>query len=219
MGELRRKLAALTGARHVSLLLGSGTLANDVVAGQLSSQPGKGLILANGEFGKRLIDHASRWRLDFDVYQRPWGQPFEPDAIERQLRGIAWLWFVHCETSTGMLNDLETFRRLCRPRGIEICVDVISSLGTVPCDLRDVAFATGVSGKGLGAYPGIAMVFHREPPESSRQPAAALPRSHRGPLPAPPPDPTPPPTTTTHPKPNRHQMLLLTNRLLFTNSP
>jgi aspartate aminotransferase-like enzyme len=63
-----------------------------------------------------------------------------------------------------MLNDLESLGRLCRSRGIEMCVDAISSLGTVPCDLREVAFATGVSGKGLGAYPGIALVFHREPP-------------------------------------------------------
>ena len=166
MDEVRRQLAALTGARHVSLLLGSGTLANDVVAGQLSLQPGKGLILANGEFGERLIDHARRWRLDFDVHQRPWGQPFEPAAIERELEGKAWLWLVHCETSTGMLNDLQSLRRLCAPLGVDVCVDAISSLGTVTCDLRDIAFATGVSGKGLGAYPGIAMVFHREPPSA-----------------------------------------------------
>ena len=163
MGEVRRKLAALTGARNVAVLLGSGTLANDVVAGQLSLRAGPGLVLANGEFGERLIDHARRWRLDFDVYQRPWGSPFDAATIEQRLQGKAWLWFVHCETSTGMLNDLDGLRGLCARLGIETCVDAISSLGTVSLDLRDIAFATGVSGKGLGAYPGIAMVFHREP--------------------------------------------------------
>src|SRR5581483_3411344 len=55
---------------------------------------------------------------------------------------------------------------ICEPRAVEVCVDAISSLGTVECNLRDIAFATGVSGKGLGAYPGIAMVFHREPPDA-----------------------------------------------------
>jgi len=164
MADVRRKLTALTGAQHVALFLGSGTLANDVVAGQLSLRPGKGLVLANGEFGERLIDHARRWRLDFDVYQRNWGSPFDAAAIEQRLQGKAWLWFVHCETSTGMLNDLEGLRRLCARLGTDLCVDAISSLGTVSCDLRDISFATGVSGKGLGAYPGIAMVFHREPP-------------------------------------------------------
>src|SRR6476646_4182791 len=42
----RQILCELTGARKVELLLGSGTLANDVVAGQLSLQPGRGLILS-----------------------------------------------------------------------------------------------------------------------------------------------------------------------------
>ena len=165
MGEVRGKLLALTGARHVSLLLGSGTLANDVVAGQLSLRSQKGLIISNGEFGERLIDHGRRWRLDFDVYRLPWGQPFDLVALRRRLQGMAWAWFVHCETSTGMLNDLESLRDLCRPLGIDLCVDAISSLGTVPCELRDIAFATGVSGKGLASYPGIAMVFHRDPPK------------------------------------------------------
>ena len=57
----------------------------------------------------------------------------------------AWLWFVHCETSTGMLNDLGAFSRLCADSGTRLCVDAISSIGTVPVDLRGAYFASGVS--------------------------------------------------------------------------
>src|SRR5207253_2136191 len=164
LDEVHARLRALTGARHVAVLLGSGTLANDVVAAQLSLAPGKGLILANGEFGERLVDHAERWRLAFDVYRLPWGSAFERAALASRLaRRPAWVWLAHCETSTGMLNDLDAVRRLCAPLGVDVCVDAISSLGSVPCDFSGLAFASAVSGKALGAYPGIALVFHRDP--------------------------------------------------------
>ncbi len=60
-------LCKLVGSRHIEILMGSGTLANDTIAGQLSLMPGNGLILSNGEFGDRLIDHATRFGLSFDA--------------------------------------------------------------------------------------------------------------------------------------------------------
>ncbi|HYG36324.1 MAG TPA: GNAT family N-acyltransferase [Clostridia bacterium] len=50
-------LCQLVNAKKAALFLGSGTLANDVVAGQLSLESNSGIILSNGEFGQRLIDH------------------------------------------------------------------------------------------------------------------------------------------------------------------
>jgi aspartate aminotransferase-like enzyme len=165
LAATKRRLAELTGARHVSVLLGSGTLANDVVAAQLSLGAGRGLVLANGEFGERLVDHARRWNLDFDVLRVAWGEAFAPAEIAAARP--AWLWMVHCETSTGMLNDLPAVRALCARSGTRLCVDAISSLGSVPVVLDDIAFASGVSGKGVGAYPGLALVFHAQPAAAS----------------------------------------------------
>lgn len=161
--EARRALCALTGARRVQLLLGSGTLGNDAVGGQLSLLGGTGLVLSNGEFGGRLVNHASRWGLDFLVAQQEWGGTLSRKMVEAALGGdrpIRWVWAVHCETSTGVVNDLEMLRGICRDRGIHLCMDCISSIGAVPVDLQDVYLATGVSGKALGAPPGISLVFH-----------------------------------------------------------
>src|SRR5439155_19116329 len=80
-------------------------------------------------------------------------------ALRLQAKPV-WLWMVHCDTSTGMLNDFASVAQLCAKRGVPLCVDAISSLGTVPVNFESVLFATGVSGKGLGAYPGLAFVFH-----------------------------------------------------------
>lgn len=166
LGILRltqQRLCRLTCARTAEIFLGSGTLANDVVAGQLSLEQGRGLILSNGEFGERLVDHAARFRLAFDVVRLDWGQAFDHDTLRRAVRAARsfnWLWAVHCETSTGVLNDLDLLKRICEDAGAKLCVDCVSSIGTVPVDLSGVYLASSVSGKGLGAFPGIAMVFY-----------------------------------------------------------
>jgi aspartate aminotransferase-like enzyme len=176
LGRIRRVLCELTGARAVAVAMGSGTLANDLVAGQLAQLPGRGLILSNGEFGQRLIDHASRLNLDFEVVETPWGASFDEDSIRRTLArdpAKTWLWAVHAETSTGVLNSLDMLKRLAGEWDLTLCIDCVSSLGVVPCDLRGVAFASGVSGKGLRSMAGLALVFHDENlPPSTR----ALPR-------------------------------------------
>jgi aspartate aminotransferase-like enzyme len=168
-------LCKLVNSNHVALLLGSGTLANDVVAGQLSLMRERGLILSNGEFGERLTDHAARFGLEFDIYRVPWGQSFDETQLRARLAALPrcrWLWAVHCETSTGVLNDIAMLVHLCQAHGVKICLDCISSIGTLPLDLSVTTFATGVSGKGIAAYPGLSMVFfnHNLPWPSKRLP-------------------------------------------------
>ena len=156
-------LCDLTNARNVELLLGSGTLANDVVGAQLSLLSGKGIVLSNGEFGLRLADHAHRFKLAFDHLKFSWGDPLDLEVVRARLAHVpapAWLWCVHCETSSGVLNDLAALKRLCGQHGTKLCLDAISSLGVLPVDLIGVYLASGVSGKGLRAYPGVAMVFY-----------------------------------------------------------
>src|SRR5215469_10141429 len=63
----KETLCELTRAKNVEIFMGSGTLANDIVAAQLSQLDGHGLILSNGEFGERLVDHAHRFGLAFDT--------------------------------------------------------------------------------------------------------------------------------------------------------
>lgn len=174
--SVRRGLCRLVHASHVQILMGSGTLANDAIAAELSLSGDHGLVLSNGAFGERLIDHARRFGLSFDVLERPWGQPFERGALECALDAGSrprWMWGAHGETSTGMLNDLDDWKAVCASRGVMLCIDAISSFANAPLDLNGVALASAVSGKGLGAYPGLAFVFHSAPP---RRASSSLPR-------------------------------------------
>ena len=163
--ELRRTLCERVNAPRVQIMMGSGTLANDVVAAQLSVLAGRGLVLVNGEFGKRLQDQAVRAGLDFDVIQVNEGKTFSHQILQERISRedkLAWIWTVHCETSTGVLNDIDMLRSLCNQHDLKLCLDGISSIGSCNVDLQDVYMATAVSGKGIGSLPGLAMVFYRQ---------------------------------------------------------
>jgi aspartate aminotransferase-like enzyme len=159
----KRMLCKLTGAKYAQILVGSGSLANDAVGGQIKLLNQPGLILSNGEFGDRLVDHAARLALQFDVYRKNWGEPYDYTDLRQRL-GLNpkayWIWAVHSETSTGILNDLEMLKAIAAETGIKLCLDCISAIGAVPVDLRGVYLASCVSGKALAAFPGLSMVFH-----------------------------------------------------------
>ena len=173
--ETKSRLCSLFGARFVEIMQGSGTLANDAVAGQLSLLSRPGLVLSNGEFGERLVDHADRFGLRFQTLRAEWGSAFDYDQIRKLLErqaDIGWIWVVHCETSSGILNDLGLLKTFAAERGLLLCADCISTLANIAVDLGGIHLASGTSGKGLGAYPGLCLVFadHEIAPAPGRLP-------------------------------------------------
>jgi aspartate aminotransferase-like enzyme len=162
--QVRRTLATMVSGCHVAVLNGSGTLANEAIAATLAADPraGRGILLSNGEFGQRLARQATRFGLQPRLLSWTWGEPWDLDQVEAALAQEppgSWIWGVHQESSTGVLNDLAGLVQLARARDIRVCMDCISSLGAVPLDLRGVYLATGATGKSLGAYAGAALIF------------------------------------------------------------
>ena len=177
IGQLARVRTALTDlvcGRHVALLVGTGTLGNDAVAAQLRCLEGPGLIVSNGEFGERLIDHARRWELPFLVVRYDWGRPYDWPHLQTTLTQSRpkWVWAVLCETSTGIHNSKERLRALCAAVRADLSLDAVSAVGLFPVNLEGVRFATAVSSKGLAALPGLAAVFH----DGRIAPAGRVPR-------------------------------------------
>jgi aspartate aminotransferase-like enzyme/N-acyl-L-homoserine lactone synthetase len=166
---VRRQLSRLVNGRDVVLLNGSGTLANEAIAATLAASGGAtthaGLLLVNGEFGERLARQARRFGLNPRILRWAWGQPWDLEAVAEALATEppgSWVWGVHQESSTGVLNDLSGLVRLAKARQIRVCADCISSLGAVPLDLTDLYLASGATGKALAAYAGVAIVFADE---------------------------------------------------------
>ncbi len=162
LARVRQRLCDLGGTHDAVVMPGSGTLANDAVAAQLATQGGQGLVLANGEFGDRLVDHARRWGLTFETMRAAWGQPLDTGTMKEVFArvGPRWVWMVACETSTGVRNPVDAVRAMCAGHGASLCVDAVSALGLQALDLRGVHMASAVSGKALGSLPGLAVVLH-----------------------------------------------------------
>src|SRR5437879_6678901 len=126
---VRERLCDLAGSPRVALFQGSGTLANEVIASQLE---GPGLVLVNGEFGSRLAAQAQAWSLPVRTIEWPWGTPWDIDQADRAMDGVRWVWGVHLETSTGLLNDIGRLSERARERNVRVCLDCVSSLGAAP---------------------------------------------------------------------------------------
>ncbi|TCI57702.1 aminotransferase class V-fold PLP-dependent enzyme [Exiguobacterium sp. SH1S21] len=157
--SVETKLSTRINLPHIYTLLGSGTVANDAVAAQLT---GRGLIFDTGEFGRRLIDHARRARLEFDVLTLETGKRLPVQQIERYKPD--WIWTVHCETSTGKLVDVEGLRQYVHRRKTILAIDAISTVGTFETDYAFANMVTFVSGKALRNAPGLAFVAMRDRP-------------------------------------------------------
>ncbi|MBI3409345.1 MAG: aminotransferase class V-fold PLP-dependent enzyme [Planctomycetes bacterium] len=165
----RKLLGDIVGGRDVAVLNGSGTLANETIAATLAAGQrqskgacGAGVLLINGEFGERLARQATRFGLTPRLLTWSWGAAWDLDQIDAALatepRG-SWVWGVHQESSTGVINDMPGLVRIARKHGVRVCVDCISSLGAVTLDLSQVFLASGATGKSLGSYAGAALIF------------------------------------------------------------
>ncbi len=125
-------------------------------------EPGDAVLIAvNGYFGLRLADMASRYGAEVDTIERPWGEVFSPDEIERALRKRRYklLALVHAETSTGALQpDIGAIADAAHKHGALLVLDTVTSLGGVPVEIDawDVDVAYSGTQKCLSVPPGLA---------------------------------------------------------------
>ena len=164
LAETRAKLITLAGldsAAYTSILLpGSGTTMLEASL-RLMKQNGKNLLLlTNGAYGDRLIRIAEAIDLEHSVFQQDELSPFDWQEIDAAItRGDrhTTIAMVHCETSTGQLNDLSSLAEVAKARGLDIFLDSMSSFGGVSCDYTNLPLAILVSSsnKCLHGIPGF----------------------------------------------------------------
>lgn len=120
------------------------------------------LIGVNGYFGERLCDMAGRYGADVRRLERPWGEVFTADEVERALRDkpAKLVALVHAETSTGALQPLEGLADVIHQRGGLFLVDCVTSLGGIPVgiDAHGIDIAYSGTQKCLSCPPGLAPV-------------------------------------------------------------
>jgi 2-aminoethylphosphonate-pyruvate transaminase len=148
------------GAYTAIPLPGSATYANEGVIAQLVPAGGKLLIHTNGVYGDRLIEIANHLNTPYAVIRTA---PFTPPTAAQFEQAIladpaiTHVMIVHCETSTGVLNPLETVAEVCRRHTKGLFIDAVASFGAVDIDARKLGFqaVTVSSNKCMQSVPGI----------------------------------------------------------------
>jgi aspartate aminotransferase-like enzyme len=153
-------------SNDVLVLTGSGTAAMEAGIINFLSKGDKVLCGDNGKFGERWVKVAQAYGLDVQVIQAEWGQPLDPEAFRAALeadtaKAIKAVILTHSETSTGVINDLETIARHVKAHGTALTVaDCVTSLGAtdVPMDAWGLDVVGSGSQKGYMMPPGLAFV-------------------------------------------------------------
>ncbi len=150
----------------VLMLTASGTGA--VEAGMINFlSPGDRILVGcNGKFGDRWAEVGEAYSLQVEKITAEWGQPLDPQLFAQKLQAdtqkqIKAVVITHSETSTGVLNDLETINRHVKEHGEAlIIVDAVTSLGAVnvPMDAWGLDVVASGSQKGYMIPPGLGFV-------------------------------------------------------------
>lgn len=131
-------------------------------------EPGdQAVICVKGVFGQRMVDVAKRCGAEVLEVEAEWGQPIDADALNEVLAanpGVKLVGIVHAETSTGVLQPLESVVEAVRQHNSLILVDAVTSLGGVPVkvDSRNLDLVYSGNQKCLGAPPGLAPITFGE---------------------------------------------------------
>lgn len=158
--KLNLKRLTRTAATHeVIITSGSGTLANQIMLGEVKKLETKGVIISNGEFGDRLIKMGRQLDLDFTDIRFPKYKEIDIDILSLYLESNIVDWAILCynETSTSTSNKLAI--ELLAERGVRVFADCISVIGNELVDFSILSGASASSGKGLGSYSGLSIVF------------------------------------------------------------
>ena len=166
MAEVTQNLKWLHQTQNdVLILAASGTGAMEAAIINFLSPGDRVLVGSNGKFGERWAEVAEAYGLQVDRITAEWGQALDPDQFRAALEAdsaktIKAAIVTHSETSTGVLNDLETINTHIKAHGALSIVDTVTSLGAynLPVDALELDVVASGSQKGYMIPPGLGFV-------------------------------------------------------------
>jgi len=169
--KLRSDLVKLAGKNtdeYTAILMqGSGTFAVESVIGTAIGQKGKLLVVTNGAYGDRIAEMAKTLKIDTIVQDSGETAPIDPAKLRENLKSypdITHVAVVHCETTTGMLNDIEAVGKIVKEHNKIFIVDAMSSFGGIPIDIRElqIDYLISSSNKCIQGVPGFGFIIAKK---------------------------------------------------------
>jgi alanine-glyoxylate transaminase/serine-glyoxylate transaminase/serine-pyruvate transaminase len=144
-------------------LSGTGTLAMDCVAANLTEPGDRVLVVNTGYFSDRFAAMLERYGAAVTQARAPVGSRPSLEEVEAALARTAYKFMTvtHVDTSTGVLTDVRALAALARRYGTLIVVDGVCSIAGEALDMQDwgVDVALTASQKAIGVPPGLALMM------------------------------------------------------------
>ncbi len=145
------------------ILSGEGILGLEAACASLTEPGDRVLVLDNGEYGKGFADFVRLYGGEPVLYTVDGLRPIAPEPLRAFLKkdsAFKYATLVHCDTPSGVLNDIHALCPLLKEQGILTVVDSVSGMFGNPVDVRRarVDVLLGGSQKALSCPPGLTMV-------------------------------------------------------------
>ncbi len=155
--SLLEKLGVIFGSNDVVVLGGEGILGLEAAVASLVEEGDEVLCISNGIYGDGFADFMEMYGGDPETCSGPYAEGYDLDAIETTLEDGSFevATMVHCETPTGVLNDLDPVLDLLEAHDVFSVVDAVSSLGGTPVPVDRIDVCIGATQKCFSAPPGL----------------------------------------------------------------
>lgn len=162
--ELTESISSLLHTHNQTLILcGEGILGLEAACASLTEPNDRVLVLDNGVYGKGFADFVSLYDGDPVLYSTSYDEPIAVDALRDFLEkdhNFKYATLVHCDTPSGMLNDISQLCPLLKEYGILTVVDSVSSMFGMEIKVDDfgIDILCGGSQKVISAPAGLTLV-------------------------------------------------------------
>ncbi|WP_419023962.1 pyridoxal-phosphate-dependent aminotransferase family protein [Emergencia sp.] len=167
----RETCSLLSKAMHTEnkalILGGEGILGLEAACASLTEPGDRVLIIDNGIFGKGFADFVTIYGGNPVLFTMDYHKPVEIETLQSYLEqdhDFKYATVVHCDTPSGVLNDVEGISKILDSYGIMTVTDSVAGMFGEPLDLSDskIDILCGGSQKALSAPPGLTMLWVSE---------------------------------------------------------
>lgn len=145
------------------ILSGEGILGLEAACASLTEPGDKVLVLDNGIYGRGFADFVTMYGGQPEIFHADELNTFPVDELADYLKehhDYAYATVVHCDTPSGVLNDIHRICPLLKEYGILTVVDSVSGMfgEEVRVDEANIDLLCGGSQKAVSAPPGLTFV-------------------------------------------------------------
>ena len=158
---LMKKFAHASDDSRVIFITGSGTASMEAIVMNVYTKNDKVLVVNGGGFGQRFVDLCKLHEIPYEEINPNWGEDIAEETLNQYSnKGFTSFLVNICETSSGVLYDLNLISAFCKKNGLLLVVDAISSFLADPISMIEQNIDVLLTGsqKALACPPGVSII-------------------------------------------------------------